>query len=172
MNSKDSVLNPKTRSHRFADLFSGTFFCFLGLLSFLPLASVVHFKPQTSGETVRGTLGFVIVFSFAATLLLVGLRYLFGPEGVKIDANQKAVYIWRRNFWLKTTESLFPFEQLKRIKIEVRRKPGVFGHGFNVYSVIAGEEPGEVELYSFSTIAEAKALAKRAAEFSGLQFLE
>jgi hypothetical protein len=167
VNTKDSVL---TLNNRIGDLVAGAFFCCGGLAGFLGFASMVQlWKPSTLGEAVKGTMGLLIPFCFALTLLLFGLRNICGREGVRIDANKKEVCVWHRSIWLRRKESLFRFEQLKHIKIKEQRMHGVFSPD-RIFRVVAGDEPDEAELHYFLDVSEAKALAKQVAEFTGLQF--
>ncbi len=94
---------------------------------------------------------------------------ILGPGGVIIDAQRKEVCVWHRTLRLNVKRRIFKFEQLKHIKIEERIKSGNFSPDFRVYSVLAGNEPDEVEFNYFSRAPEARALAKRIADYSGLR---
>jgi hypothetical protein len=170
-NTKDSIL---TINHWNLLLqFAGVVLCCGGVLGFLGGASIVQlWKPSTIVEVIKGSIALLFVFGLPSIFVLVGLRLVCGPDGVKIDVNQKTVFVWRRTLFLNKKQRIFKFEQLKQIKIAMRKKSGKFGPDFNVVCVIAGDEPNEVELDYFLRISEAKTLATRVAEFSGLQFLE
>jgi hypothetical protein len=153
--------------------FVGVIVCGGGVVVLIGFASIVQlWKPQTIVEVIKGCMGYLLLIGFASIWLLAGLKLILGPDGVRIDANKKELCVWRRTLFLNKKRKIFKFEQLKQIKVGVRKKSGKFGPDFNVFSVITGDQPDEVELDYFSTISEAKTLAKRVAEVSGLRFLE
>jgi hypothetical protein len=170
-NTKDSVL---TINHWTLLLqLAGVFLCFWGAAWFFGFAIFIRlWKPLAVVQTIGSVLIFLLMLSVGFAGVLYGLQLILGPDGVKIDPKKKEISVWRRTLRLTIKQRVFEFEQLKQIKIAIRKKRGSFGPDFNVYSVIAGEEPDEVELDYFPTLSEAKTLAEYVAEIFGLQFLE
>lgn len=123
-------------------------------------------------QTIGSFLVFLVMLTLGSVGVLGGLKLILGPEGVEIDPKKKKVTVWRRTLLLKIEQTVFEFEQLKQIKIVIRKKKGKFGPDFNVYSVIAGDEPTEVEFNYFLDLSKANTLAKQVSEVSGLPFLE
>jgi hypothetical protein len=153
--------------------FAGVFSCFWGAAWFFGFAIFIRsWKPVAVVQTIGSLLVFLVMLCVGIVGVLVGLRLILGPDGVTIDPKRKEITVWRRTLRLNIKKRVFEFEQLKQIKIAIRKKSGTFGADYGVYSVVAGNEPNEVELDYFSTITDAKALAKRVAEASGLQFIE
>jgi hypothetical protein len=170
-NANDAVL--KINHWNFLDLFSGVFLCCWGAAWFFGFAIFIQlWKPVAVVQTIGSVLVFLVMLTLGFVGFLGGLRLILGPDGVKIDPKKKEVIVWRRTLRLNIKQSVFDFERLKQIKIAIRKKHGKFGHKFNVYAVIAGDEPNEVEFDYFSTISEAKTLAKRVSDTTGLTLLE
>jgi hypothetical protein len=171
LDTKDSVL--KINHWNLGLQFGGVFMCFWGAVWFFAFAIFIQsWKPLAVVQTIGSVLVFLVMLSLGFIGVLGGLKLILGPDGVRIDPNKKEVCVWRRTLRLNIKQRVFEFQQLKQIKIAIRKKRPSFGSGFNVYSVIAGDETNEVELNYFSDLAKAKALAKRVADFSGLQLLE
>lgn len=170
-NTKDPVL---TINHWNVLLqFVGGFSCCWRAAWFFGFAIFIRsWKPVAVVQTIGSVLVFLLMLSLGFFGVLYGLRLILGPDGVKIDPKKKEVNVWRRTLRLNIKQRIFEFEQLKRIKIEMRKKPGKFGPDFNVYSVVAGDGSNEVELDYFSKISDAKTMAKRVAEASGLRLVE
>lgn len=151
----------------------GGFSCCWGAAWFFGFAIFIRsWKPVAVVQTIGSLLILLLMLSLGFVGVLYGLRLILGFDGVNIDPKRKEVDVWRRTLRLNVKRRIFEFEQLRRIRIEIRKKPGKFGPDFNVFSVIAGDGSNEVELDYFSKISEAKTMAKRVAEASGLQFAE
>jgi len=169
--TKDSVL---TINHwHLLDVFGGVFMSCWGAGWFFGFVIFIQsWKPVAVVQTIGSVLVFLVLLALGFVGVLGGLRLILGSDGVEIDLKKKEVSVWRRTLRLSIKRSVFEFEQLKQIKIALRNKSGKFGHHYNVYSVIAGDESNEVEFDSFSTISEAKTLAQRISDASGLPLLE
>jgi len=152
------------------DSVAGVVSCCAGAIVFLGLASLIRlWKPVPVVQTIKGVCAYLLIFGFGSIWVLVGLRMILGPGGVIIDAQRKEVCVWHRTLRLNVKRRFIKFEQLEHIKIEERTKSGKFGPDFRVYSVLAGNDPDEVEFNYFSRASEAQALAKRIADYSGLK---
>ncbi len=146
--------------------------CCAGVIIFLGLASLIQlWKPAPVVQTIKGVCGYLLIFGFGSIWILVGLRMILGRGGVKIDAQRKEVCVWHRTLRLNVRRRFFKLDQLKQIKIVERTKSGKFGPNFRVFSVLAGGGPDEVEFNCFSRASEAQALAKRIADYSGLDMV-
>lgn len=170
-NSEDTVL--KINHWNLGLQLAGIFLCFWGAAWFFGFAIFIQsWKPAAVVQTAGSILVFLVMLTLGAVGVLGGLKLILGPDGVKIDPKKKEVRVWRRTLRLDIKERIFKFEELRQLKIAIRRKKGAFGPAFNLYSVVAGDEPNEVELNYFSNISRATTLAKQVAAFSGLPFLE
>jgi len=170
-NTNDSVL---TINHwSFLLQCAGAFMCCWGAAWFFGFAIFIRlWRPLAVVQTIGSILVFLVMLTLGCVGILGGLKLILGPDGVKIDPKKKEVSVWRRTLRLNIERRIFEFEQLRQIKIVTRKKRGTFGRGFNVYAVIAGDGLNEVELNYFCKLTEAKTLATRVAEASGLPLLE